>query len=109
MRIGQARDMQVWMDELSPPSDAEGNATWPRLVAARQSAHKILADQNNPQEGDRTRSATDPDARRSNHGEYYLGYPLDILVDCNSQFVTGLDMLVSNGDEAANAVKLVGQ
>jgi hypothetical protein len=28
-------------------------------------------------------------------------------VDADSQLVTGLDVLVSNGDEAANAAKLV--
>jgi transposase len=109
VRIGHVREMLGWMDQLTPPANAQGNATWQRLVAARELAHKILGDQDNPQGGDRTRSTTDPDARRGKHGVYYDGYLLDILVDADSQLVTGLDVLVSNGDEAANAAKLVRQ
>ena len=52
-----------------------------RLEAALATAHKLLADQANPTEKDRLRSAVDTDARRGKHGRYYDGYLNDISLD----------------------------
>ncbi len=41
------------------------------------------------------------------HGEFYDGYLRDIMIDPESQLITGLDVLPANGDEARNAAALV--
>jgi transposase len=108
-RVTHLREMLFWIDELQPPDDAEHNGAWPSLVAARRLAHKILADQEQPQAGDRTRSSVDPDARRGKHGGWYDGYLLDVMIDADSELITAIDVLPANGDEAANAAELVRQ
>jgi len=92
-----------------PPDDAEQDSAWQSFQAARRLAHKILADQDDPQAGDRTRSDVDPDARRGKHGQWYDGYLLDVMIDADSELITAVDVLPANGAEAANAAELVVQ
>lgn len=106
-RITHLREILAWIDLLTPPEDADTNATWKRLVERCQLAHKILHDQDHPREGDHTRSTVDPDPRRSKHGEWYDGYLLDILVDPDSEIITQVNVLAANGDEAADAIELI--
>lgn len=47
-RVTHLREILAWADELSPPLDPQGNRAWQTLDAARQLAHKVLADQENP-------------------------------------------------------------
>lgn len=108
-RVTHLREMLIWIDELRPPDDAEQNRAWQTLLAARRLAHKILADQQQPQAGDRTRSSVDPEARRGKHGGWYDGYLLDLMVDAESELITAIDVLPANGDEAANAAALIRQ
>ena len=108
-RVTHLREILAWVDELAPPADAQQSRTWQALVAARQLAHKILADQDNPKRGDRTRSTVDPDARRGKHGLWYDGYLLDVMIDADSELITAIDVLPANGDEAGNAAELVRQ
>lgn len=68
-RVAQLRDMLMWIDELCAPQDRALQNEWQTFRARRDLAHKILSDQQRPQGGDRTRSITDPDARRARHGE----------------------------------------
>lgn len=108
-RITHLREILAWVNELSPPEGAAENLAWQKLVEIRRIAHKILADQADPQAGDRTRSVTDPDARRGKHGGYYDGYLVDLLVDPDSELITAVNVLPGNGDEAADAPALIRQ
>jgi transposase len=106
-RVTHLREILLWADELTAPE--EEHPGWPKFAAARTLAHKILADQEHPEQGDRVRSVVDPEARRSKHGEWYDGYMLDVLVDGDSELVTEINVLPANGHEAADAAELVRQ
>jgi hypothetical protein len=108
-RVTHLREILAWVDELAPPDNANQNRVWQQLLAVRQLAHKILADQDNPTQGDRTLSTIDPDMRRGKHGQWYAGYLLDMMIDADSELITAIDVLPANGDEASNAVELVRQ
>jgi len=108
-RVAHLRDLLTWIDEVPAPDDAEENRAWQTFCACRDLAHKILREQEDPRAGDRTRSTTDPDARRAKHGEWFDGYLMDILVDADSEIITQINVLPGNGDEAADTVWLVQQ
>lgn len=106
-RIAQLRDMLVWVDEIAPPDDAERNRRWQSFLEQRDLAHRVLVDQEDPKKGDRIRSITDPDARRSKHGDWFDGYMLDISMDPDSEIITQINVLPGNGKEAADALELI--
>ena len=108
-RVTHLREILAWVDELLPPEDAATHRTWQVLEAARRLAHKILADQEDPQAGDRTRSVVDADARRGKHHQWYDGYLVDVMIDADSEIITAVNVLPANGHEAADAVPLVQQ
>jgi len=108
-RVAQLREMLVWADKLAPPDGRETDRVWQTFLAQRDLAHKILQDQEHPAAGDLTRSTTDPDARRGKHGQWYDGYQIDILMDADSEIITEINVLPANGDEAADALELIGQ
>jgi len=86
---------------------AAGGPARPRLEEVLAWAHHVLADQDDPDKGDRLRSVTDPNARRGKHGGYYDGYALDISMDAESELLTAVEVLPANGDEAADAAALL--
>ena len=106
-RVTHLREILAWVDELPQPPEADANLAWQALVAQRRLAHKILADQEAPEAGDRTLSVVDPEARRSKHGQWYDGYLVDISMDADSELITQINVLPANGDEAADAMELV--
>jgi len=108
-KVTHLREILAWVDELRPPPDEEENRAWQTLLATRRLAHKVLADQENPQSPDRTRSTVDPEARRAMHGQWYDGYLLDLMMDADSELITAIDVMPANGDEGANAAELVRQ
>jgi IS5 family transposase len=108
-RVTHLRDILAWVDELAPPDDASTNRRWQTLLQMRQMAHKILADQEDPQAGDRIRSTVDPEARRAKHGDWYDGYLTDLVIDADSEIITQVNVLPANGDEAADAIQLIEQ
>jgi len=108
-RVTHLREILAWVDELASPSEGEESRVWQTLVATRGLAHKILADQDNPKQGDRTISTVDPDARCGKHGGWYDGYLLDVMMDADSELITAVEVLPANGDEAADAAELVRQ
>ena len=108
-RLAQLREMLVWADEVTPPENADANRAWQTFLAQRDLAHKIHDDQEHPDAGDRIRSTTELDARRAKHGEWFDGYLIDILIDPDSEFITQINVLPGNGDEAADAVDLIRQ
>jgi hypothetical protein len=106
-RVAQLRDMLVWIDEVSAAEDVMKTRPWEIFCARRTLAHKILHEQEDPRAGDRTRSTTDPDARRAKHGEWFDGYLLDLSLDPDSEIITQINVLPGNGDEAMDALFLV--
>jgi transposase len=108
-RLAQLREMLHWVDEVSPPEGAEANRAWQTFLTQRDLAHKILADQEHPEAGDRTLSTTDPDARCGKHGEWFDGYLIDLAMDADSELITAVNVLPAGGDEAADAVELIRQ
>jgi transposase len=108
-RVTHLREILAWIDEVKPLPNADNHPAWQTLVEQRQLAHKILADQENPEAGHRTLSTVDPDARRGKHGSWYDGYVVDVMVDADSELITELNVLPAGGDEAVDAVSLVRQ
>jgi transposase len=108
-RVTHLREILAWVDELASPEDGEESRAWQALVGTRRLAHKILADQENPKQGDRTISSVDPDARCGKHGDWYDGYLLDVMMDADSELITAVAMLPANGNEAADAAELIRQ
>lgn len=106
VRVTHLREIVAWVDELAPPAEEESR-DWQTLVATRRLAHKILADQDDPDKGDITRSVVDPDARRGKHGDWYDGYLLDVMMDADSELITAVEVLPGAGNEAADAAELV--
>lgn len=106
-RVAQLREMLIWIDGLEPPTGAETNRLWQKLLVQRDLAHKILEDQEHPGRPDRTISTTDTDARCGKHGDWFDGYMLDIIIDSDSEIITQINVLAANGDEAVDALTLI--
>ena len=108
-RVTHLREILMWVDELAPPPAADEQSAWEALVQTRQLAHKILADREHPEAGDRTLSIVDPDARCGKHGKWYDGYLIDVTLDADSRLFTEINLLPAGGEEAADAVALIRQ
>ena len=107
-RIEHLRKILAFAEALKPRSATDPPAAAvQRLAEALALAHKVLADRQDPQPKDRLISATDPQARRGKHGDYFEGYLLDLSCDPESELITGVNVLPGNGDEAADAVRLI--
>jgi transposase len=109
-RVAHLRRIVSWGDGVQNGVIKAGQVDNPqgvRLETALATAHKLLADQANPDGKDRLRSAADTDARRGKHGRYYDGYLNDISLDPDSEILTAVDIIPANGDEAANARTLI--
>lgn len=106
-RVGMVRDLLAWIRQQDPPVEAAPLKRWQSMQATGDLAEKILFDLDHPGNGDKTRSVTDPDARRGKHGQYYDGYLLEVMMDAQSELVTAIDVLPANADEARNIVNLV--
>lgn len=106
-RIQLIQDILHCARELLEPEEARTHRGWGELQKARELAEKILHDQAHPEEGRRTLSVVDGEARRGKHGEWYEGYVVDLMMDADSQLITAVAVLEAGGDEAKNAVQLV--
>ena len=106
-RLGLVEDILQWIIECPRPDDAAENKDWRKLQAVRELAEKIFGDVVNQSGGGKTLSVADPDARRGKHGDFYEGYLLDVMMDADSEIITGLDLLPANANEAGNAASLI--
>lgn len=107
-RVEMVQDLLAWIrQQPQSPKDASPRKRWQAIQAIGDLAEKILLDLSHPQAGNKTLSVADPDARRGKHGEYYEGYLLDVMMDSESELVTGLNVLPANGDEVRDAITLV--
>ena len=110
-RVTHLRAVLAWADAV-PAQAGCGSRSAPdqeRLQAALALAHKILADRDDPEAGDKVISVQDPDARCGKHGAFFDGYLLDIALDADSDFITAMNVLPANGDEGADAALLIAQ
>jgi transposase len=110
-RVTHLRSILLWADEIPnqerfATQPAEGQEPLHRALAL---AHKILADREDPQSGDKVLSVHDPDARRGKHGDWYDGFLLDVCMDADSEIITAMNVLPANGDEGADAAVLIRQ
>jgi transposase len=109
-RVTHLRQIVAWADHLSSnlePLPQEAASARRAFADALLLAHKLLADRDDPEGGDRVVSIQDVDARRAKHGTYFTGYLLDVALDADSQIITALDVLPANADEAADATSLI--
>ena len=105
-RLALLREILVWVDNVTPPEKPDTNGAWRAFLSQRDLAHKILDDQEHPENGNRTVSTTDPDARCGKHGAFFDGYLVDFTVDSDSEIITEVNVLAANGDEAADAAEI---
>jgi transposase len=108
-RVAHLRAILAWADELpGQPCFIQGSdKSQEKLRRALALAHKVLADRDDPEAGDKVRSAHDPDARCGKHGDYYDGYLYDVAMDADSEIITAVNVLPANGDEGADAAQLL--
>lgn len=105
---GMATTLQQQVADLAISPQQESNHVQ-RLQRALAVAFKLLADRDDPEAGDRLASAHDPDARNGKHGQFYVGYLVDVAMDADSEIITALNVLPANGVEAADAATLIHQ
>jgi transposase len=111
-RVTHLRAVVAWADDLMARLQQEVSPEDQSLKRLRQAlglAHKVLHDRDDPKASDKIVSAEDPDARTGWHHQWFTGYLLDIAEDADSEFVTAIDVLPANADEAANATALIEQ
>ena len=110
-RVTHLRAVLAWADEV--PGQEHFRQQSERAQEALRStlalAHKILADRDYPQAGDKVLSVHDADARRGMHGDWYDGYLVDIAMDADSEIITALNVLPANGNEGGDAAYLIAQ
>jgi|HubBroStandDraft_1064217.scaffolds.fasta_scaffold65242_1 transposase len=93
-------------------------ASWPnsddtpshqRLRRMLKMVEKLLGDHAQPKAGDRLASAVDSEGRTGLHGDYFVGYLLDVAMDAESEIITAVNVLPANGPEAIDAIALIKQ
>ena len=105
-RVAPLRAMVAWADgrqqDLGPLPAAPDQAR-SHVEAALVWAHRVLADRDDPDQGDQVRSVVDPEARCGTHGASGDGYVLDSSLEADSARLTALNMLPGHGDAARDA------
>ena len=92
---------------LATPAE-EGDKARQRLDKVLKLVEKFLKDRDQP-EGDYVFSAVDEEARVGKHGDFFVGYLLDVAIDPESELVTAINVLPGNGAEAADTAVLIRQ
>jgi hypothetical protein len=108
-RVAHLRAIVAWADALQHdrgPRPAAPDQERTPLEAAVALAHRLLADRDDPDQGDQVRSVVDPDARGGKHGAYCDGDRLDLSLDADRARLTALHLLPGNGAAARDAQTL---
>jgi transposase len=110
-RVEHLHQIVTWADQLQhslgePQPDDRIRQRFDEALAL---AHRILDQNDHPDQKGKVLSAHDPDARTGKHGDFYDGYQLDISLDADSELITEVDTPAANQDEAANAEKLIAR
>jgi Transposase DDE domain len=109
-RVTHLRASVTWADAVQHalgPLPVAPDLGRTRCEAALALAHRVLADRDDPDKGDQVQRGVDPDARCGTHGADVDGYRLDISLDADSAWLTALNLLPGNGDEARDAQTLL--
>jgi hypothetical protein len=108
-RVTHLRAVLLWADEVPKQEifHQQPEAIQQELRAALTLAHKILADREDPETGDKVLSVHDADARRAKHGAWFDGYLLDVAMDADSAIITAVNVLPGNGDEGGDTATLI--
>jgi len=108
-RVAHLQAIVIWADALQHQlgSAKLDDVARQRFDQALSIAHKLLQDHNHPQAKDRLLSPVDPDARTGFHQGFYTGYMVDVSMDADSELITAINILPANGDEAADAARLI--
>jgi transposase len=108
-RVNHLRTILTWADDVPQQEvfSQQSAAAQEQLRQKLALAHKILADRDNPEAGDKVRSVHDPDARCGYHCGHFDGYLVDVSMDADSQILTAIQVLPGNGDEGADAAELI--
>jgi transposase len=93
----------------SLPTATAGERPRLRLQHALEVADRLVAEPDAESGRGRPVSAVDPDARVGMHGDFFLGYLLDLAIDADSELITAVNVLPGNAGEAADAVTLIEQ
>jgi transposase len=105
---GLATTLQQQLADLPTPPVKDSNQVQ-HLQRALAVAFKLLVDHADPEAGDRLVSALDADARNGKHGQFYVGYLVDVAMDADSEIITAVNVLPANGTEAEDAATLLHQ
>ena len=110
-RVIHLRELLAWADDV-PRQEAFHAAeasSQEKLRSALTLTHKVLADRDDPKAGDKVLSVHDSDARCGKHGDFFDGYLIDVAMDADSEWITGVNVLPANGDEGGDAAYLIAQ
>ena len=108
-RVEHLRELAVQLRQQVAALPRTDEAQRQRLDKALALASKLLADRDDPEAGDRLGSAVDAEARTGWHGQYFLGYLLDMAIDADSELITAVNVLPGNAAEAADTKSLIQQ
>jgi transposase len=108
-RVTHLRQIVGWAETVFPPipENCSADVTWQRFRQALGIAQRVLAQTDEPQQGNKVLSVIDPEARCGKHGTFYDGYQLDLCMDADSELITAIHTPPANADEAANTVDLI--
>jgi transposase len=111
LRINHLRELTAVLQQQwsKLPTTAKESKPGERLQGALAIASKLLDDCDHPKQGDRLASAVDPDARLDKHGQFFVGYMLDMAMDPVSELITAVNVVATHGTEAADAITLIEQ
>jgi hypothetical protein len=102
-RRAHRRAMVAWADGLHyalGPLPASPDPERPRLEAARAPAHRVLADRDEPDQGDPVRRVVAPEARCGQPGASCAGSRRESSLDADSDRLPALHLRPGHGDEA---------
>jgi transposase len=110
-RVEQLRRMANELQERAAalPTATAADSKRQRLDRALALVAKLVDDQADPEAGDRLASVADPEARCGKHGEFFVGYLLDLAIDADSELITAVNVLPGNAAEASDAAELIRQ
>lgn len=112
-RVTHLRQIVVELEHRlpdAPPVDGVEAVAPRHLRETLRLARHVLADReprSKDEKSDRVVSIHDRDARKAKHGDWYIGYLLDVAEDADSEIITAVNVLPANGDEGADAGPLI--
>jgi transposase len=110
-RVVHLRELVAWAEGVCGRDDFRTALPLQQeeLQEALTLARKVLEDRADPEGKDHLRSIHDPDARAAKHGQFYVGYLVDLSLDADSHIITAMNVLPGGANEGADAETLLRQ